>query len=169
MIDYPEKRDEYTYSILILSNIITAVFSVVLIAIYPFAKEYIMLDFPLVLLMIVIFFFQPAYNFWVKRQRFEYKYKATSICTILLSALPQTVAIIAIMFTKGSRLYARIFGAEGVAVLVYIFFYVLVVSKSRFKLNTSYWKEAFLFNLPQATQSLSSQPALSIYLFAWTF
>lgn len=40
MLDYPDKRDEYSFSMLILSNFITLVFFCILLAIYPIIKSW---------------------------------------------------------------------------------------------------------------------------------
>ena len=83
MIDYPEKRDEFSFSLLVLSNIITVVFSLITLGLYPIIKDYLGVDLPLLVLMFAVFFFQPAYSFWLTRQRYELKYKAPVIFAIV--------------------------------------------------------------------------------------
>jgi len=87
MVDYPDKRDEFSFSMLILSNIITVLFTVVLLLIYPMISKYIDMDIPLVLLMCALFMFQPAYSFWIARQRYELKYKSTVLWTVICALL----------------------------------------------------------------------------------
>lgn len=155
MVDYPDKRDEFSFSLLILSNIITLVFSSCILAIYPFIRQYIGLDFPFILLMCVLFFFQPAYNFWTARQRYEFKYKTTVFWSVLCAFLSPCVAIIS-MSLFDNKLYARIFGAETVLILIYIGFYFYLGIKSGFKVKTEYWKAAIMFNLPLIPHYLST-------------
>ena len=156
MVDYPDKRDEYSFSILILSNIITIVFSIFLFLLYPLLKTLIKMDLPLVGLMCVIFFFQPAQSFWMARQRYEFRYKAVvfvSIISVLLSSLS---AILCLLFINKNGVYERLFGAEIVLICFYVFFYILLAHKSKWKINTKYWKFALLFNLPLIPHYLSS-------------
>lgn len=156
MIDYPDKRDEYSFSMLVLSNVITLVFSVLLLLIYPLIEDFVGLDVPLVILMLVLFIVLPAYNFWTARQRYEFKYKYTVIWTIVSAILSPTIAIFCILTTDGSKLYARLFGAELTLAFIYIGFYVYLAIKSKFKVNFFYWKGALLFNLPLIPHYLST-------------
>lgn len=157
MVDYPEKRDEYSFSMLILSNIITLCFSGILLCLYPVFSSYLKIEFPYIVLMCIVFFFQPAYNFWNCRQRYEMKYKTTVFWSVLSSILSPAVAIICILTTdEKNRLFSRVFGAEVTLIAFYIGFYVYLGLKAKFKIKTSYWKEAFLFNIPLIPHYLSA-------------
>ena len=157
MVDYPEKRDEYSFSMLILSNIITLCFSALILCLYPFINNYLKMDFPLLVIMCCVFFFQPAYSFWTAKQRYEYKYKAVFTVTIISSIISPLIAIVwMLLCEKGARLYPRIFGAEITLILIYIVFYVYLGIRSSWKLETKYWKAALLFNLPLIPHYLST-------------
>ena len=153
MIDFADKRDEYALSLLILSNLITIGFSVVLLALYPKIKTIIGLDLPLIVLMCVLFFFQPAYNFFLSRQRFELRYKVVVVATVLSVLLPPIAAIFCIFHTS-NHLYGQLFGSQGALILLYSIFYIYIVAKGG-KVQTKYWKSAFLFNLPLIPHYLS--------------
>lgn len=155
MLDYPDKREEYSFSLLILSNIITAGFTVLLITLYPLIKGFIGLDFPFIILMCVLFLFQPAYNFWVAKQRYEYKYKSTFFWAVACAVLSPGVALLCLLTTE-DKLYARIFGAEGALVAIYIGFYIYLGIKGKFRLKIKYWKAALAFNIPLIPHYLST-------------
>lgn len=156
MSDYPDKRDEYSFSILILSNLITVCFLGVLFSVYPFIRQWIGLSWPLVLLMGAIFLLEPAYLFWVIRQRYELKYKMTTKWSVTTALLSLAVAVICILIFKDHRLYARIFGAKLTLIAIYLGFYIYLGMKSKWKVETKYWKAAFLFNLPLIPHFLST-------------
>lgn len=156
MADYPSKRDEYSFSMLVLSNIITITFFVLLFVFYPFIKDWMRLDWKLIALMSAIFLFQPAYNFWATRQRYELKYKALLTTSIISAILTPTVALICVISTNGSRATARIWGMECAQIAVYVVFYVLLTVKGRGKVEEKYWKSALLFNLPLLPHYLST-------------
>ncbi len=156
MLDYKEKRDDFSFSMLILSNIITLIFSTVLIALYPFIKSFIDMDFGLVLLMCLLFLFQPAYNFWLARQRYELKYKSTVIWVVVCAVASPLIAVVCILLFNNSRLYARLFGAELTLIFIYVLFYFYLGYKNKFRVNTAYWKSALLFNLPLIPHYLST-------------
>ena len=156
MVDFPEQRDEYSFSMLMLSNLITLCFSGIILALYPIISPWLDMDLPLLILMCVIFLFQPAYNFWTAKQRYELKYKWTVIWTVLSSLLSPTIAIICILLSDQNKLYARLFGAEVVLIVIYILFYFHLGFKAKWKVNVSFWKAALLFNLPLIPHYLST-------------
>ncbi len=155
MIDYPDKRDEYSFSMLILSNLITLCFAGVLLCLYPIVGTWLRIEKPLLILMCVTFLFQPAYSFWVSRQRYELKYKTTAAWSVAVSVLSPLTAVTCIFLFPQHRLYARIFGAEVSLIVVYILFYIYLAYKGRFHLETKYWKAVLLFNLPLIPHYLS--------------
>lgn len=156
MVDFPKQRDEYSYSLLVLSNIITlACFGIVMV-LYPIIGRWIKLDRPLIVLMFSVFLVQPAYLFWYSRQRYELKYKATLFWVAIIAVISPAFAIISIQRFQESRVYARLFGAEVPLLFVYCGFYFYLRIKAHGKIETRFWKEAFLFNLPLLPHYLSS-------------
>lgn len=156
MIDYPQKRDEYSFSLLILSNIITVAFSIILFITLPLTEQYIGLSVAQLILMLLTFLFQPAYDFWNSRQRYELKYKSIFIWATIVAVVSPAISVACILLTKGSRLDARIFGAAGSLIFINLLFYIYLGRKSGWKIDTSYWKEALLFNLPLIPHYLST-------------
>jgi len=157
MIDNPNNRDEYSFSMLILSNIITLIFSFLLFLLYPIIDSYLKIDSPLLILMCVIFYFQPAYKFWTARQRYEFKYRKVLFWSIVVGIMSPIVAVSLILLSQpGERLYARIFGAEIVLIIIYIGFYMYIGFQNKWKVTTKYWKQALLFNIPLIPHYLSS-------------
>lgn len=156
MVDYPDHRDEYSFSMLILSNLITVITCVPLLFLYPIIRQWIGLDRPLLLLMIAIFLLQPAYNFWTNRQRYELKYKATVIWTVFSAIISPLIAMICISCINGNKVYLRLFGAELPLILIYIGFYIYLAFKAKGKVRFKYWKAAVMFNLPIIPHYLST-------------
>lgn len=157
MVDYPNHRDDYSFSMLILSNIITVVFSIFLFILFPFVEKFIHISRPLLVLMCILFIFQPAYNFWYTRQRYEMKYKKTLFWSVLSAVISPTIAIGSIILLgEDNRFYSRILGAEIPLIAIYIGFYFFLARKNNYKINTEYWKGAFLFNLPLIPHYLST-------------
>lgn len=155
LLDYPSKRDEYSFSMLVLSNLITVAFSAVVILLYPSLRGILGMDFSFVALMCAIFFTQPAYNFYVARKRYEFEYKPIFVWSILSAVISPLTAIVCIFIFK-NRLHARIFGAEIPLILIYIGFYSYITIKGGGRVKTKYWKAALLFNLPLIPHYLST-------------
>ena len=156
MVDYPDDRDNYSFSMLILSNCITIITFIVVLLSFPFINQFIDLDFKYIVLMFAVFIFQPAYSFWSARQRYELKYKANFVWAVINALISPLVAILLIKYTNLNRLDARIFGAECALLVVYIVFYFYLGAKNKYKIDTRYWKSAFLFNLPLIPHYLSA-------------
>ena len=156
MSDYPKKRDEYSLSMLVLSNVITLVFSFLIIIVYPWIASYLKIDFWLIILMCLIFLFQPAYNFWYTRQRYEYKYKNVILATSVSAFFSQLISILCVLFLDGDKDFLKIVGSELPLIIFYAFFYFYLFKKADSKLETKYWKAAIVFNLPLLPHYLST-------------
>ena len=156
MVDFPEQRDEYSFSMLMLSNIISLCFSGILLGVYPIIRVWLDIDLPLLILMCVLFLVQPAYNFWTAKQRYELKYKWTVVWTVFSSFLSPLISIACILFCGDNRVYARLFGAEVTLIVIYVAFYFYLGFKAKWRLNIRFWKAALLFNLPLIPHYLSS-------------
>lgn len=156
MVDYPKERDNYSFSILGLSNVITIAFAIIFFVLWPFIKDYIDLPLSFVVLMFVLFFFQPAYSFWSAKQRYELKWKALMLWSILLAVISPIVAILCILLLDSDKLNSRIYGAEIPMIIIYIGFYFYLGCRNHFKLDRRFWKAAFLFNLPLIPHYLST-------------
>ena len=156
MVDNPNERDAYSFSMLGLSNVITIVFAAVFFIAYAFYRDLINLPLSFLVLMFVLYTFQPAYNFWAAKQRYELKWKALVIWSLVLAFVSPIVAIFCILFLETDKLASRIFGAEIPMILIYILFYIYIAYKNKFKIDTRFWKGAFLFNLPLIPHYLSN-------------
>lgn len=156
MVDYPNERDSYSFSILILSNFITIVFLIVLTFCYSFFKTKVHIQLYQIILMALTFLFKPAYDFWAARQRYELKYKATVIWSVILSLASPIFAIIAISVFQDEKVRARLIAGQGVMIVIYSLFYIYLATKNKFRVDFRFWKAAFLFNLPLIPHYLSA-------------
>lgn len=157
MMDYPERRNDFSFSLLVLSNLITIIFSTILFLIYPHIKYTIGLDIQYIILMCIMYLFQPAYLFWVAKERYEYKYKYVLFFAIISALVAPIIAIISIAITPNEKhLTARIFGFEIPLLLIHLGFYFYLGVKAKWKLDISFWKAAIIFNLPLIPHYLST-------------
>ena len=89
----------------------------------------------LMILMLVVFFFAPAQDFWLLRQRYEYKYK-------LAGAL-----------TMGSALASTVLSVIVISAILWIKLYV----KGRTVINIKYWKYSLKLSLPLIGYAFAAQ------------
>lgn len=154
--DHEQDRDRYSFSVLLLSNIITAVSGVVILSVAVAVGGFSQMPFPFLLLMLAVFFSQPAMNFWLLRQRYEYRYKGPVLISVLTTVLSAASATVWIFVFRDNRAFGKAFGTELVTILFGIGFYIYLAYKSKMRVNRKYWREAFLFNLPLIPHYLST-------------
>ena len=147
LIDYEDRRSEITTSLLMLSNIATIIVMVLFSMSAFLFNDYIQLPGCLLALMTLYFLVYPATRFWMARERFEYKYKALTIATIVSGTLSPTVGLVCVLLAKSNLGFARLFGSNSIIIAFGIFFYVVILKRWR-KINTSYWKHAIAFSVP---------------------
>lgn len=156
MIDFPEDRDRFSFSMLALSNVITVITALLFIISYDLVKNIVEIEIPLLILMVTYFVFQPAFGFWAIRQRYEFKYKKVSMVTLLSCASAPIISISAILIFRKNAVYARLFGYTGTLLCFYIFFYILFIIKAKGKIKFGYWKYALSFNIALIPHYLST-------------
>lgn len=156
MQEYKEDRDNFVFSTLVLSNVITLICGAILFATYPLLGNYIGISTPLLVAMFCGFFFSPAFTFWTRRERFEYHYKMPGVLTVVGAIVSSVAAVWCIVELPKYRVEARIIGAFIPMLLIYVYFWWYLARKAKFKVNYQYCKFAFLFNLPLIPHYLSA-------------
>ena len=154
MIKYKDKRAEFISSLQGLSTTVTVAFFVIYFLNRPFWNELFELPTSLMLVMFVQLLFEPAYLFWMQRNRFEFKYRNVVSVTLILSILSPILGVIAVVTAK-DKVFARVFSYALVQICVGLVFYVLQVYKGKRLFDKGYWKFALAFNLPLIPHYLS--------------
>lgn len=156
LLDHENDRDRYSFSMVILANMITASVTVILLTTSGLVGGFSKMPLPFLLVMLTGFFFQPALDFWMARQRYEYRYKAPVLVSVSVSFLSAAAAVCGIYVFRNNRTFGRVLGSESVFILAGLFFYIYLARKSKGRVRRSYWKEALTFNLPLIPHYLSS-------------
>ena len=97
MRDYADKRDEYESAILSLTTVVAALIAII----YAFApalwQKILGLPNALIVLMLVGFIVNPAHDFWLARQRYEYKYKLAGAVSILTAVVASGISVFVVL------------------------------------------------------------------------
>ena len=147
MIKYKDHRDEYTSSMQGLTMLLTIIVYIVYLLFHRNINEFIDMTTLLVSLMFLKLLVAPSMEFWLVRNRFEYKYKMVVIITLAQTILGSVVGVIFVIISTDKSL-ARI------ASLVLIdSFFCIVIALLQYKrgktlYNKEYCKYAISFNLP---------------------
>lgn len=159
MMKFANKRDQYESSILTLSFIPSILFLLLAIVFREPLANIMGLPECLLILMAVVFIFSPAFNFWLLRQRYEYKYRSVVIVTICNSLIGTLLSIAFVIISAdtglGSLPFARLLPIGATMVLFGLFFSFYILNRGRTGYNKAFWRFALVTSLPMIVQALS--------------
>ena len=147
--DYKDNRDQFISSTLTLCNTITiAIFGLIGIGKIMWGNDFLLPN-VLLVLMFVHFITNPAQIFWITRQRYELRYKAATLITILSSVFSQVTSIMCIKYADTINLgVVRLWSTEIVSLLFVIPIYFLLMIRGKKFVNFSIWKRLLIFAIP---------------------
>ncbi|MDD3137586.1 MAG: oligosaccharide flippase family protein [Lachnospiraceae bacterium] len=99
--------------------------------------------------------FVPAYNFWMAKERYDFKYKKIIAVTIIIAFVSPILAILLILNTN-AKAEARIFSYVFVQVIVGLILYIYNLKDGKLFYNNKFWKYGLTLNIPLIPHYLSS-------------
>lgn len=161
MKEYENRRDEYESSLLSLTSIVALLITFIYAMAPSFWQRMLGLPHSLICLMLVGFFVAPARDFWLARQRYEYKYKLAGIISISTAIIASVFSIFVVIFfnnngiydTAIGRLFANYIIIYGVAAGIWI--YVILKGKKLYCIE--YWKMSLAISIPLIGYNISGQ------------
>lgn len=147
--------DNYTTSVLGLSNVVTVLFVIVYCCAIPAFNRLLEMPTYLILSMFLYLLVYPAWEFWTIQQRFAYKYKTMVGATLAVAILSPLVGVIGIAWfhmQSGAAIFSKLIIQGLFALCIYILF----IKKSHTLFHKIYWKEAFVFNITLIPYLLST-------------
>lgn len=156
MQNYKEKRDSFVFSSLVLSNIITIITGVIVFCIYPFVDKYIGVSKDLLFFMFLGFVLSPSYTFWLRKERFEYKYRIPALLSIFLTVLSVVLSLLLILKAEHFKVQSLVVGQEIPVFIIGLIFWFICGHRAHYKIDIKFVKFAFLFCLPLIPHYISS-------------
>lgn len=161
MKEYSDKRDEYESSILTLTSIVAIVIALIYAVAPIFWQRMLGLPNALIILMLIGFLFAPARDFWLSRQRYEYKYKLAGAVSVLTAIVATFASIFAVIFVSNRhfeetslvRLFSNYIIIYGVAAVIWI--YILLKGKKFY--CKEYWKMSLAISIPLIGYNIAGQ------------
>ena len=147
MSKFPEERDQYTSSMQGATNAITLIVFLVYLLFRQEINKVTELSTFVTCFMFLELFFMPAIRFWTLRQRYEYKYKAVVVITLLIAFFNAGLGVIAVLIAEEKGL-ARIFSCIIVETCFGFILYTFNLIKGRQLFNKKYICFAVAFNMP---------------------
>lgn len=148
MSKFKEDRDGYTSAMQGLTTCITTVALVVYLCFYKYFDNLVGLPQYLMVVMFIEIYCVPSYNFWIRRMRYDFKYRNVVAVTLALTVSNAVVGIIAVLLTHGNKGAARVFSVVLVQAVFGISLYIYNLKKNHGLINLKYWKYALKFNIP---------------------
>lgn len=161
MKEYETERDAYISSVLSLTSIISILIACFYFLFPEFCQNITGLSNELLLLMLVGFLVAPARDFWLARQRYEYKYKLAAFITILSAVMASALSLFVVIKATSLklnqvaeyRLFANYFIIYGIALIIWI----TLMVKGKSYIRVDYWKYSLALSLPLVGYAISSQ------------
>lgn len=154
MLKYEDHRDEVLSSFLGLTNTITIIFFVC----FLIFKESLLKIIGLPTVFVYIIFIQcliaPAFNLWMAKSRYEYRYKSVVLISLSMSVLGPLFSCVAVI-QLSHKAFARIIAVETVNNLFYLAIFIFVMIKGKKFFDLTYWKYALSINVPLIPHFLS--------------
>ena len=161
MKEYKRERNQYMSSVLTITSLMTLLILGVYVSAPSFWEKMLGLPKELIMLMIVGLGVAPAHDFWMARQRYEYKYKLSgliSIITALVASILSVVVVVLLvskksLFVAEGRLFANYIIIYGVAGIIWL--YIMFKGKTFF--NIRYWNFSLSLSLPLVGYAIAKQ------------
>lgn len=160
MMEFKTERDQYISSVVVMSTLATVLTFVVYILFQNNINAIIDIPQPLIWIMFLSLLFLPATNFWMARQRYEYKYISVGVITFFTNILALFLGVVfVIIFSRYGKdlAFGRIAGTNILPICIAVFFYITLLYKGRTFYNKKYLLFVLTVNTPMMFQALSKQ------------
>lgn len=161
MKEFRNERDQYVSSVLTLTTGMACLVALIYVINPLYWNNLLGLSTGLVILLILQLLFTPASDFWLARQRYEYKYKLAAIVSFLSALFASVISVIAVVWGNSAgapnlgeiRLYANYSVILSVACVIWISIY----AKGKTIYNAKYWRFSLSLSIPLIGNSFASQ------------
>ena len=161
MKEFKNSRDQYESSVLSITSLMAILIGIIYFVNPSFWEGVLGLPKLLIILMLVGFLVAPARDFWMARQRYEYKYKLSGLVSILsaVAASALSVAVVLHMNSIGAadvaegRLLANYVVIYRVAGVFWVFLFV----KGKKLYDKKFWKYSLTLSLPLVGYAIARQ------------
>lgn len=155
MSKYKNNRDGYVASMQIVTTILTGIVLMFYLLFRHQINAFTELSTMIMLLVIIECFVHPAYNFWMLRERYEYRYIRSVIVVLLLTVFNAGLGVLAVLSLPGNKGIIRIITNVSVYFIIGIILYIINFKKGINNAKKEHIKFAILFNLPMIPHYLS--------------
>lgn len=156
--EFESEKDQYQSSVLSLTMLSALIFALLYFLNRGFWEKFLGMPRELVLLLVIGLIVSPAQEFWMARQRYDYKYKLSSIISISSTCIATMLSVFVVLNTDASetgtmRLICNNTVMYGVAAILAI--YIFIKGKTFF--SKKFWKFSLSLSIPLVGNSIAKQ------------
>ena len=159
--EFGKERDQYQSSVLSLTSFVALIVALIYIICPSFWNGLTGLSTDLMVLMLIGFFVAPAYDFWLARQRYEYKYKLAGSLTAITALLASLCAVMIVLHMNAKELSdvanGRLYASNIVSYIVYGILWFIIIFRGKTFFNKEYWKFSLQLSIPLIGYALAAQ------------
>lgn len=149
MNEFPDDRNSFTLSAMVLSNICTVVVFILIFAARAVMSSFLHLPYNLLICMFLYLMLYPATSMWLAKQRYEYKYKKVAIVSVVTILFNLSSGVIAILLIKGYDFgIVKVWSTSIAAMISSFIIYISIAKEAKWNVRFKYIKYAFNFNVP---------------------
>lgn len=152
----PQIRDSYVSSMQGIVVTLTLILTLIYIPFQQFWSSVLGLSRTAIWLMLLELLVEPAVQFWLARQRFEFKYKHAVCITTIKSLLNPILGFILVLNAANDRAMARIISVVVTEVMIAGPIMLYQFYKGRTFFDKDNWNYALRFNIPLVPHYLSA-------------
>lgn len=149
-------RDQYVSSMQGLTITLTMILVILFFPFQDFWSGVLGLDKIVIWMLLFELLAEPAVQFWLSRQRFDFKYKSAVIITALKCILNPVLGLILVCITKYGRDTLRIFSVVLAEIIVAGSIMAIQFIRGKSFFSKKNWKFALNFNIPLLPHHLSA-------------
>lgn len=153
---FEKHRNEYVSSVVTITSLTAAVISFITLLFCNQLEDIIGLPKNIIVLMCVGLLVSPAMDFWLAKERYEYKYKSATLVTVL-GALLGTAVSVCIVYKINNSAVARLFSNFIIIYGIDLVILLAIMAKGRCFFNKDYWRFSLQLGLPMIAYSISAQ------------
>ena len=159
--EFGKERDQYQSSVLSLTSFVALIVALIYIICPSFWNGLTGLSTDLMVLMLIGFFVAPAYDFWLARQRYEYKYKLAGSLTAITALLASLCALMIVLHMNAKGLSdvanGRLYASNIVSYIIYGILWCIIIFRGKTFFNKKYWKFSLQLSIPLIGYALAAQ------------
>lgn len=161
MKEFKNERNQYVSSVLSLTSVIALLLGGIYFAIPTVCNKALGMSTPLIWLLIIHLLLFPAMDFWLMRQRYEYKYIASACLSVATSVVASAVSVWAVIRASNHGIQrlgeVRLYGNYAIQLLVALILWIGIFVRGRTFYSKKYWGFSLALSIPLIGNSFASQ------------